>query len=129
MIQSDDARQLVDIELEEPAPRTLVMRVRGELDPAGTATLGDVLDRWLDRFPAGRLVLDLTRVTLLTPDTRQLLLRLHRLCRVRNVHLVLVGTAQPAVNRPLRISGLLPLFHTRRTVEAAIPRTHARWAS
>jgi anti-anti-sigma factor len=96
------------------------VRVRGDLDDAGTAALDDVVDRRLDESAPYRLVLDLSRVTLLASAAQGLLLRLHRRCRVRNVHLVLVGTAQPAVDRPLRLSGLLPLFDIRPTVEAAI---------
>jgi anti-anti-sigma factor len=118
--------RLLDIGVEEPAPRTLVVRVHGDLDDAGTAALDDVVDRRLDESAPYRLVLDLSRVTLLASAAQGLLLRLHRRCRVRNVHLVLVGTAQPAVNRPLRLSGLPPLFDIRPTVEAAIcVRPHA----
>ena len=72
-----------------------------------------------------RLVLDLSRVTLLPSPALDLLRRLRRRCRVDDRHLVLVGTGHPAVHRPLRISGLLPLFDTRPTVASVLPGTHA----
>jgi anti-anti-sigma factor len=115
-----DAAPLLDIEVERPTPRTLVVRSGAELDTGATAELAAVLERELGDAPPYRLVLDLARVTLLAPDALTLLLHLHRRCRLRDVHLVLVGVAQPAVNRALRISGLLPHFSIRPTVGAAI---------
>lgn len=82
------------------------------------------LQQQLDGSTPGRLVLDLSGVLLLDTAALDLLLRLRRRCRLGAVHLLLVGTARPPVNRPLRTTGLLPLFDTRPTIEAAT-RPHA----
>ena len=111
----------------EVAPRTLLVEVRGELDGAATEQLRAELDRKMAETRVPVLLVDLSHVTLLSSAAMRLLLELHRRCRVEDRHLVLVGTGRPAVNRPLRIAGLLPLFHTRLTVESALrrPRTSA----
>ena len=113
------AQQLVNVAVERPLPRTIVVRPGGELDDAATEALEYVLQRQLDGSTPCRLVLDLHRVRLVSAAALNLLVRLHRRCRTRDVHLLLVGTAQPPVNRALRTSGLLPLFDTRPTVESA----------
>ena len=64
--------------------------------------------------------LDLTGVTELGAAAQAALLRLHRRCRLADVHLVLVGISRPAVNQPLRLSGLLPIFDVRPTFPAAL---------
>ena len=115
------------VEVEEPAPRTVLVRVRGALDEEWTARRRVVLDDTLAGTTVSRLVLDLTGVTLLASPALDLLRRLRRRCRVDDRHLVLVGTGHPAVHRPLRISGLLPLFDTRPTVQSVLrgARGHA----
>jgi anti-sigma B factor antagonist len=115
-----DGLSILDVDVEQPAARTLVVRVRGELDVVGTAALDELLTRRLAAEEPARLVLDLDGVTLLSGPALDLLLRVHRRCRVRRAHLVLVGAARPAVNRPLRLAGLLPLFQTRPSVGAAL---------
>jgi anti-sigma B factor antagonist len=121
----DDLGPLSAIEIEEAAPCTLLVRLRGDLATDGTARLRAELDRELAETPASVLLVDLSRVTLLGSAAMGLLLELRRRCRVENRHLVLVGTGRPAVHRPLRISGLLPLFDTRPTVAAALHRPYA----
>jgi anti-anti-sigma factor len=121
----DDLDPLPTIEIEEAAPRTLLVRVRGDLDAEVTAQLRAELDREMAEMPVQILLVDLSRVTLFGSAGIGLLLELHRRCRVEDRHLVLVGTACPAVHRPLRISGLLPLFDTRLTVQAALHRPYA----
>jgi anti-anti-sigma factor len=118
MIEYDAA--LDTVEVEEPAPRTLLVRVRGDLDTEGTAHLRAALDDELAGASVSRLVLDLSRVTLLASPALDLLRRLRRRCRVDDRHLVLVGTGHPAVHRPLRITGLLPLFDTRPTLQSVL---------
>jgi anti-anti-sigma factor len=108
------------IEVEEPAPRTVLVRVRGALDEPATDRLRAVLDDELAAASVSRLVLDLSAVTLLASPGLDLLRRVRRRCRVDDRRLVLVGTGHPAVHRPLRISGLLPLFDTRPTVQSVL---------
>ena len=109
------------VEVEEPAPRTLLVTVRGDLDDPVLTLLRTTVDEELGRARFSRVVLDLSRVTLLPSPAVDLLRRLRRRCRVEAGHLILVGTGHPAVHRPLRISGLLPLFDARPTLRSALP--------
>jgi anti-anti-sigma factor len=118
---TEHAQAMTTVEVEVPAPRTLLVRVHGDLDESTTAQLRAALDDELAGSSVSRLVLDLSRVTLLAPAALDLLRRLRRRCRVDDRHLILVGTGHPAVHRPLRISGLLPLFVTRPTVQSVLP--------
>jgi anti-anti-sigma factor len=119
-----DLDPLPAVEIEEAGPRTLLVRVRGDLDAPAIARLRTDLDGELAEAPVYLLLLDLSRVTLLGSAALNLLIELRRRSRAENRHLVLVGTGCPAVNRPLRISGLLPLFDTRVTVQAALRQPH-----
>jgi anti-anti-sigma factor len=123
-LEPDELEPLPGIEIEEAAPRTLLVRLRGDLDATAVAALRAALDEELAQTPVSCLLLDLSRATLLGSAALTLLLALHRQCRAENRHLVLIGTACPAVNQPLRISGLLPLFDTRVTVQAALHRPY-----
>jgi anti-anti-sigma factor len=125
VIPTDDLDPLPTVEIEEPAPRTLLVRVRGDLDAAAADGLRDDLDRELAQCAVSCLLVDLSRVTLLSSAGMRFLVQLRRRCRAETRHLVLVGTARPAVNRPLRITGLLPLFDTRVTVQAALHQPYA----
>jgi anti-anti-sigma factor len=118
----DDLDPLPQVDVEEVAPRTLLVRVRGDLDAEATVHLRAQVNRELAELPVSLLLVDLSRVTLLGSAALRLLLELRRRCRTDHRLLVLVGTARPAVHRPLRISGLLPLFDTRLTVQAALHR-------
>jgi anti-anti-sigma factor len=120
VIQSGGLESLPTVEAEEAAPRTLLLRVRGELDTAHVMELRTVLDDELGEGGFSRIVVDLSRVTLVDTAALRALQDLRRRCRSQNMQLVLVGTANPAVHRPLRITGLLPLFDTRPTVQAAL---------
>ena len=108
------------VEAEEPAPRTLLVRVRGEFDEAVGIELDAVLDEELDGSGASRILLDLSRVSLLTPEALPVLRQLRRRCRVEDRHLVLVGTGHPPVHRPLHTTGELALFDVRANVQAAL---------
>lgn len=110
----------VDIAFDQSAPRTLLVRITGEFDGDVVDALTDGLDKRLPASKSRRLVLDLSQVTSLAPPALSFLLRLRRRCRVGRLHLALVGVAQPAVNKPLRMSGALPLFDVRPTVDSAI---------
>jgi anti-anti-sigma factor len=116
----DDLDPLPTIEAEEPAPRTLLLRLRGELDEPATTQLNIVIDDELRNVECRRILVDLSRVTLLSSAGLRALQQLRRRCRVHKMHLVLIGTSRPAVHRPLRITGLLALFDTRPTVQAAL---------
>jgi anti-anti-sigma factor len=111
------------VELEEPAPRTLLLRVRGTFDDAADGELTRVLDDRLGSPGVSRVVIDLAGVTTLTSAGVRALHRLHRECRLAGRHLVFVGTANPAVHRYLYLSGLLPLVDARPTIQAAL-RVH-----
>jgi anti-sigma B factor antagonist len=119
----DDLDALPNLKIEQAAARTLLVRVRGDLDAEAAAQLHAELTRELAELPASLLLFDLGRVTLLGSAALRLLLELRRRCRADDRHLILVGTACPAVHRPLRVSGLLPLFDTRPTIQAALHRS------
>lgn len=125
MISPDDAELLPTVEAEEPAPGTLLLRVRGAFDAATGIALNTVLDDELDGRAFSRVLLDLSRVTAMDSDALSVLHELRRRCRVEGVFLVLVGAGRPAVHRQLRMSGLLALFDTRPTVQAALHGTSA----
>lgn len=108
------------VEVTAPAPHTLLVTVRGALDDRSTARLHGILAAELTATRYSRVVLDLSEVTLLTAPALDLLRRLRRRCRVEGGHLILVGTGHPAVHRPLRISGVLPLFDARPTVRSVL---------
>jgi anti-anti-sigma factor len=114
------AESCFTLEVEELAPGTLLLRLGGRLDASAADSLEDALSQRLVESRLRRIVVDLSEVALLAPSALRLFLRLRRRCRVEARHLVLVGVSQPTVNRPLRLSGLLPLFDIRPTVEAAL---------
>jgi anti-anti-sigma factor len=119
-IQSCDDGPPPAVEVEEPAPRTLLLRVRGTFDEAADLEMTRILDDRLGAPGVSRVVIDLVGVATLTSAGVSTLHRLHRVCRVTRVHLVLVGTANPAVHRYLYLTGLLPLVDARPTVQAAL---------
>ena len=120
MIDYRDESLCWPVEVEEPAPRTLLVKVRGDLDEPVLRLLRTTLDEEFGAAGFSRVVLDLSRVTLLPSPAVDLLRRLRQRCRIDEGHLILVGTGHPAVHRPLRISGLLPLFDTRPTVQSVL---------
>ena len=120
MISPDDGELLPIVEAEEPAPGTLLLRVRGTFDAATGIALNMVLDDELDGLVFSRVLLDLSRVAVLISEALPVLHDLRRRCRVAGLRLVLIGAARPAVHRHLRMSGLLTLFDTRPTVQAAL---------
>jgi anti-anti-sigma factor len=121
----DDRRPAVEV--EEPAPRTVLVRVRGELDEAAGLDLTSALDERLTARELSRVLVDLVGVTTLTNAGVCALQRVYRDCRVTGLRLVLVGTANPAVFRLLYLSGLLPLVDAQPTVQAALrPRDPRR---
>jgi anti-sigma B factor antagonist len=116
----DDDDLCWSVEVEEPAPHTLLVKVRGDLDDATLTHLSSTLDEEFAEAQYARVVLDLTHVTQLPPPAVEALRHLRRRCRADGGHLVVVGTGHPAVHRPLRVSGLLPLLDTRPTVQSVL---------
>jgi anti-anti-sigma factor len=108
------------VEVEEPAPRTLLLRVRGTFDEVADLEMTRILDDRLGAPGVTRVVIDLVGVATLTSTGVSTLHRLHRACRVTGGHLVLVGIANPAVHRYLYLTGLLPLVDAHPTVQAAL---------
>lgn len=125
MIAPDDVEPLPAVEAEEPAPGSLLLRVRGTFDGAAGIALNTVLEEELDERAFSRILLDLSRVSVLTSEALPVLHELRRRCRMAGVCLVLVGAGRPAVHRLLRMSGLLALFDTRPTIQAALHGTSA----
>ena len=119
MITPDD-ELLPAVEAEEPGPGTLLLRVRGAFDTVTGIALNTVLDEELDGRVFSRILLDLSRVTVLEQEALPVLHELRRRCRVAGVRLILIGAGRPVVHRQLRMSGLLALFDTRPTVQAAL---------
>ena len=111
--------QLV-LEVSEPAPAVVLVQVAGELNADGAETLRAVLSEHLTHPAPCRLLVDLSQVDDLPQEGLDLLLALHRRCRIVDTHLLLVGAGHRAVHQPLRISGLLPLFDMRPTVPSAL---------
>ena len=120
MAPADDLETLPTVEAEEPAPRTLLLRIRGDLDAVAGDRLASTVDEELAGDGFSRIIVDLSRVNLLTTAGLTVLQQLRRRCRTQRMHLVLAGTGRPAVHRPLHHSGLLPLFDTRPTLQAAL---------
>ena len=100
------------VEVEKPSLRTLLLRVRGKLDDAAITEFARIHPQSARRARGVPKPIDLIGVATVTSadvnywNARELL---HRLCqdrRVRGLHLVLVGTANPAVHRLLYLSRL-----------------------
>ncbi len=104
----------------KPTPGVLVIHARGELDSFGAGSLGGLVDEQLGLGRVGRVVVDLTDITMISCEGMEVLLDLHRRSRFDGFALVLVGASRRAVERPLRVAGVLPLFATRPTVRHAL---------
>lgn len=89
--------------LASAGPDGVHVVLSGDLDAAGAQRLRGQLDEALEA--AGRLTLDLSRVTRLSVDALQVLLSAHRRLRDSGGSLVL-SAVSPAVVRVLRTSGL-----------------------
>lgn len=88
----------------------LVARLVGELDLLSVPALEPVLDQQVARSHPCRLVLDLSRTRLLSACGVTFLVRQRQRSRAEHRHLVLVGASHRSVQRPLQITGELPLF-------------------
>jgi anti-anti-sigma factor len=97
----------------------LVIQLSGELDTSGADSVDRLLNVQLSR-PLCRVVLDVGALTQLSGDGIELLVGLHRRARIEGFVLLLVGLANRAAERPLRLAGALPLFTTRPTLEHAL---------
>jgi anti-anti-sigma factor len=119
VVDRESTERPADIAFGKSAPRALLVRISGEFSGDVVDALPDGLDRRLGASRFRRLVLNLSQVTSLAPPALNSLLRLRRRCRIERLHPALVGVAQPAGSKPLRMSGALPLFDIRPTVESA----------
>jgi anti-anti-sigma factor len=106
--------------MDSRAGRALVVQVGGELDMVTTPWLQQILDERLGTSPPRRLVLDLTGVTFLGCPGLTLLIRLQQQSCAGGIQLALVGTGSPAVQLPLRLTGLLPQFDIHDSVPHAL---------
>ena len=61
-----DDGQPAAVEVEEPSPHTLLLRVRGELDEAASSELTRILDNRLGAPGVSRVLVDLIGVATLT---------------------------------------------------------------
>jgi anti-anti-sigma factor len=98
----------------------VVARLWGELDRATVPSVRGVLEDVVPRLAPRRLVIDLSGVTLMSSRAIELLVSAHRWARVAGFHVVLVGASHRSVARPLRATGVLKLFETRRDIPHAV---------
>jgi anti-anti-sigma factor len=106
---------------ERPSTGVLVVHLHVDLDHLTCELVQAQVEAELARTPTCRLILDLTDADALAAAGIRMLLHLWRLCRHRDITLVLVGTGHHGVHVPLRCSGVLPLFDTRPSVFHALP--------
>lgn len=115
------------LSVTRPAPGLLVVEMAGELDSLTAATLRDYLHEQLRTWPA-HLVVDLAAVTFMGSAALAILLQCSaQLPRGSTLHLT--GTVRRAVHRPLKATGLLPLFNTYLTLVDALTHIAATSAS
>jgi anti-anti-sigma factor len=107
--------------MDRPATGVLVVYLHGDRDQLACDLVQAQVVEELVRIPTCRLILDLTDVDALTNAGIRMLLHLRRLCRTRDIRLLLVGAGHPGVHVPLRCSGVLPLLTTRSSVNYALP--------
>jgi anti-anti-sigma factor len=107
--------------MERPSTGVLVVHLHVDLDHLTCDLVQAQVEDELARTLTCRLILDLTDADLLAAAGIRMLLHLRRLCRHRDITLVLVGTGHHGVHVPLRCSGVLPLFDTRPSVDHALP--------
>lgn len=106
----------------EPAPGVRVVTVAGEAtighSPVLDATLREQVAALREQGAAGHLVVDLSDVRFLNYHAVVALVWAHRAASRAGVAFHLVGADTPAVNRPLRIAGVLRHLdpHRRRSV-------------
>ena len=97
---------------------TSVVEVTGEIDMVSGGSLLAILTTQLDEHPEG-LVVDLTRTTFFTSTGINVLVDTAIQARDRGVVMV-VAASQPAVLRPLRVTGVDDVLNIQPTVDLAL---------
>jgi len=99
---------------------TLVVALSGELDALAVQATQPAILRLLTAEPVCRVILDLAGVRLLAAVGVEMLIALRRTARTVGFRLILTGAGHRAVALPLQITGALPLFETRPSVNSAL---------
>lgn len=111
--------QVIGIQVDLPAPETVVVRVSGEIDMFTTPTLQAALEKQLARETCGLLIVDMQDVTFLASNGLAALVEARRQAEVNGTALRLVGHSR-AVTRPLESTGLYDMFELYDEVDKAL---------
>jgi anti-anti-sigma factor len=112
---------LLSVVIAEPAPRVIVVHVRGELDMSTAPELDHVLDSLLVGQLPRRLVLDLTELRFLGSHGVAALIRLHnQTATAAGPGVLRLAGLRPAVIRVLTLTAALALFDLHDNVEDAL---------
>jgi len=112
----------ITVRLEEPLPGTALLRVAGEVDMLSSATLRDNIAAALAEARQ-RLIIDLEGVEFLGTSGLAALVEGRSSAAERNTELWLVCSRRQVL-RPLRIAGLIDLFHLADTLPDALTSTN-----
>ena len=111
----------ITVRLEEPLPGTALLRVAGEVDMLSSPTLRDNIAAALGEARQ-RLIIDLEGVEFLGTSGLAALVEGRSSAAERNTELWLVCSRRQVL-RPLRIAGLIDLFHVADTLPDALTST------
>ena len=112
----------ITVRLEEPLPGTALLRVAGEVDMLSSPTLRDNIAAALGEARQ-RLIIDLEGVEFLGTSGLAALVEGRSSAAERNTELWLVCSRRQVL-RPLRIAGLIDLFHVADTLPDALTSTN-----
>lgn len=112
----------ITVRLEEPLPGTALLRVAGEVDMLSSPTLRDHIAAALGEARQ-RLIIDLEGVEFLGTSGLAALVEGRTSAAERNTELWLVCSRRQVL-RPLRIAGLIDLFHLADTLPDALTSTN-----
>ncbi|HTF54508.1 MAG TPA: STAS domain-containing protein [Pseudonocardia sp.] len=112
----------ITVRLEEPLPGTALLRVAGEVDMLSSPTLRDNIAAALGGARR-RLIIDLEGVEFLGTSGLAALVEGRTSAAERNTELWLVCSRRQVL-RPLRIAGLIDLFHLADTLPDALTSTN-----
>lgn len=118
---SDTDDQIV-VSVSNPADRTVLVTVGGEVDMLTSPQLRDVLLGELRSDDVDLVVVALDAVTFLGTSGLATLIEVREAAHAAGVELRLACTGR-RVLRPLSIAGLLPMFDIHDTVEEALAAT------
>jgi anti-sigma B factor antagonist len=112
----------ITVRLEEPVPDTALLHVTGEVDMLSSPTLRDNIAAALGEARQ-RLIIDLEGVEFLGTSGLAALVEARTSAAERNTELWLVCSRRQVL-RPLRIAGLIDLFHVADTLPEALTSTN-----